>query len=56
MDYESKFLNVIPCTSSTFDRIFNITLECELDLTIIVQILEVSIPKLFASAKVKCLT
>ena len=42
MDYEAKILNVIPYISSTSDKIFNITLKCELDMTIFDQMLEVS--------------
>ena len=53
IDYESKNLNCYTYTSSTSDEIFNITLKCELDLTIFVKILEVFVPKLFANAKVK---
>ena len=41
MDYETKILNVIPYTSWPSDKITNITLKYELDLTIFVQILEV---------------
>ena len=40
MDLDTKILNVIPYTSS--DKIFNLILKFELDLTIFVQILEVS--------------
>ena len=40
MESETKVLNVIPYTS--LDKIFNITLKCELDLIIFFQILEVS--------------
>ena len=42
MDYETKILNVIPYLLSTLNEIFNITLKCDLDLTIFVRILEVS--------------
>ena len=42
IDYVAKILNVIPYISSTSDKISNITLKCELDLTISVQIFEVS--------------
>ena len=41
MDYKTTILNAMPYTSSTADKIFNITLQCELDVTIFVQILEV---------------
>ena len=40
MDLNTKSLNVIPYISS--DTIFNLTLNCELDLIILVQTLEVS--------------
>ena len=40
MDLETKILNVIHCCSS--DKIFNITLKWDLDLTILVQRLEIS--------------
>ena len=40
IDIDTKILKVIPCTSS--DKIFNLTLKFKLDLTIFVQILEVS--------------
>ena len=40
MDLDTKNLNVMHYTSS--GKIFNVTLKCELDLTIFVQILEVS--------------
>ena len=33
MDYETKIINAIPYISSTSDKMFNITLKCELDLT-----------------------
>ena len=39
MDLDTKILNVIPYTS--LDKIFNLTLIFELDLTIFVQIFEV---------------
>ena len=42
MDYEITILDVKLYISSTSDKISNITLKCELDLTIFVQILEVS--------------
>ena len=40
MDIEKKILKVIPYISS--HKIFGATLKCELELTIFVQILEVS--------------
>ena len=39
LDLDTKILNVIPDTS---DKIFNLTIKFELDLTIFVQISEVS--------------
>ena len=42
VDKGTKILNSIPYISSTSDKISKITLKCELDLTIFVQILEVS--------------
>ena len=43
VDYETKILNVIPYISSTSDKIYNITLNCELDLIIFGQILEITV-------------
>ena len=40
MDLDTTILNVMHYTLS--GKIFNVTLKCELDLTIFVQILEVS--------------
>ena len=41
MDYETTIFSVIPYILSISDKISNIILKCELDLTIFVQILEV---------------
>ena len=35
MEYETKILDVILYICSTLDKIFNRTLKCELDLTIL---------------------
>ena len=40
MDFDTKILNVMHYTLS--DTIFDLTLKCELDLTIFVQIFEIS--------------
>ena len=52
MDLETKILNVIPYTSS--DKIVNLTLRFESDLTIFVQILEVSPHINFSTISSQC--
>ena len=47
VDYETTLLNVIPYISSTSDTISNITLACEVDPTIFVQILLFKSPAYF---------
>ena len=42
MDYETEISNVIFYISSTSDKISNITLKCELELTMFDQILEIA--------------
>ena len=42
MDYETKISNGIPYIPSASDNITNISLRCELDLTMFVRVLEVS--------------
>ena len=41
VDYETTILNATPYISSTSDKIFDITLECDLDLTMFGLIFEV---------------